>query len=101
METAVGVSSLLKSLITIYRLIWEQGAQYAESPHKERQTDRLYTSYRLSFSTDGTSWTAKRRKGITRDGHFLVRCQFYLFTKHFLVSGFFCAYAQVERGFTA
>ena len=38
METAVGVSSLLKSLITIYRLIWEQGAQYAESPHKERQT---------------------------------------------------------------
>ena len=41
METAVGVSSLLKSLITIYRLIREQGAQYAESPHKERQTDRL------------------------------------------------------------
>ena len=52
METAVGVSSLLKSLITIYRFIWEQGAQYAESPHKERQTDRLYKSYRLSFSTD-------------------------------------------------
>ena len=41
METVVGVSSLLKSLMTIYVLIWEQDAQYAESPHKERQTDRL------------------------------------------------------------
>ena len=41
METVVGVSSFVKSLMTIYRLIWEQGAQYAESPHKERHTDRL------------------------------------------------------------
>ena len=66
METAVGVSSLLKSLITIYRLIWEQGAQYAESPHKERQTDRLYKSYRLSFSTDGTSWTAYKEQNVEK-----------------------------------
>ena len=36
---------------------------------------------------------------MTRDGHFLVRCQFYLFFKHFLVLGFFCAHAQAERGF--
>ena len=41
METAVGVSSLLESLMTIYRLMLEQDAQYAESPRKERQTDRL------------------------------------------------------------
>ena len=41
METAVGVSNLLKSPMTIYKLILEQDAQYAESPHKERKTDLL------------------------------------------------------------
>ena len=41
METAVGVGSLLESPMPIYRLILEQDGQYAESPHKERQTDRL------------------------------------------------------------
>ena len=40
-------------------------------------------SYRLSFSTDGTSWTAYKEQNVEKvwnkqDSQFLVRCQFYL-----------------------
>ena len=45
-------------------------------------------SYRLSFSTDGTSWTAYKEQNVEKVQHVTVTF-FYLFFKHFLVLGFF------------
>ena len=70
METALGVSGLLKSPIAIYRLIWEQGAQYVESPHKKTAQGKaqgsFIESYTLSFSTDGTSWTTYKEGNVEK-----------------------------------
>ncbi|XP_022807662.1 uncharacterized protein LOC111344683 [Stylophora pistillata] len=43
MEKRVGVRRLLESQMTIYKLIWEQGTQSAESPHKGRPLTRIKT----------------------------------------------------------
>ena len=66
METAVGFSSLLKSLMTIIQVDMGAGRTVCGVATQGKANGSFIKSYRLSFSTDGTSWTAYKEQNVEK-----------------------------------
>ena len=82
MEEMVGVRKLLQSPMTTYKLIWERCTLSAQSQRKGRKNGSFVKSYKLSFSTDESSWSAYREQNIDKawnNSTLIFSSLFYLF----------------------